>query len=33
VVCVSRGEDGVMKARPLPPDIAGRFEVSAEADA
>jgi YbgC/YbaW family acyl-CoA thioester hydrolase len=33
VVCVSRGEDGVMKARPLPPDVAGRFEVSAEADA
>jgi len=33
VVCVSKGEDGVMKARPLPPDIAGRFEVSAEADA
>ena len=32
VVCVSKGEDGVMKARPLPPDIAGRFEVSAEAD-
>ena len=33
VVCVSKDEDGVMKARPLPPDIAGRFEVSAEADA
>jgi acyl-CoA thioester hydrolase len=33
VVCVSKGEDGVMKARPLPPDIAGRFEVSAAADA
>jgi YbgC/YbaW family acyl-CoA thioester hydrolase len=33
VVCVSKGVDGVMKARPLPPDIAGRFEVSAEADA
>ena len=33
VVCVSKDQDGVMKARPLPPDIAGRFEVSAEADA
>jgi YbgC/YbaW family acyl-CoA thioester hydrolase len=33
VVCVSKGVDGVMRARPLPPDIAGRFEVSAEADA
>jgi YbgC/YbaW family acyl-CoA thioester hydrolase len=33
VVCVSRGADGVMKARPLPPEIAGRFEVSAEAEA
>src|SRR5262245_44859850 len=33
VVCVSRGEDGVMKARPLPPDIAGHFRVSAEAGA
>jgi YbgC/YbaW family acyl-CoA thioester hydrolase len=33
VVCVSKGEDGVMKARSLPPDITGRFEVSAEADA
>ena len=33
VVCVSRGEDGIMKARPLPPEIAGRFEVSAEAEA
>jgi acyl-CoA thioester hydrolase len=33
VVCVSRGKDGAMKARPLPPQIAGRFEISAEADA
>ncbi len=33
VVCVSRGADGVMKARPLPPDIAGHFQVSPEADA
>ena len=33
VVCVSRGQDGAMKARPLPPHIAGRFEVSADADA
>ena len=33
VVCVSKDQDGVMKARPLPPDIAGRFEVSAETDA
>jgi len=32
VVCVSRGADGVMKARALPPDIAGRFEVSPEAE-
>ena len=32
VVCVSRGEDGVMKARPLPLEIAGRFEVSAGAE-
>jgi len=32
VVCVSRGEDGVMKAQPLPLEIAGRFEVSAEAE-
>ena len=33
VVCVSRGEDGAMRARPLPHHIIGRFEVSAEADA
>jgi YbgC/YbaW family acyl-CoA thioester hydrolase len=33
VVCVSRGDDGVMKSRALPPEIAGRFEVSAEAEA
>ena len=33
VVCVSRGEDGRMKARPLPSHIAARFEVSAGADA
>jgi acyl-CoA thioesterase FadM len=33
VVCVSRGEDGVMKARSIPPEIAGRFEVSPEAEA
>ena len=32
--CASaRGEDGVMKARPMPPEIAGRFEVSSEAEA
>jgi acyl-CoA thioester hydrolase len=31
VVCVSRDEHGEMKARPFPPDIVGRFEVSAEA--
>jgi acyl-CoA thioesterase FadM len=33
VVCVSRGQDGVMKARPLPADIADRFQVSPEAEA
>jgi YbgC/YbaW family acyl-CoA thioester hydrolase len=33
VVCVSRGEDGVMKARSIPPEIAGRFAVSPEAGA
>ena len=33
VVCVTRGQDGVMKACPLPPAIAGRFEVSAEDEA
>ena len=33
VVCVSRGQDGAMKARPLPPHIAGRFQISAETDA
>jgi acyl-CoA thioester hydrolase len=33
VVCVSKDEHGVMKARPFPPDIADRFEVSAEAEA
>ncbi len=33
VVCVSRDENGAMKARPFPPDITGRFEVSAEAEA
>jgi YbgC/YbaW family acyl-CoA thioester hydrolase len=33
VVCVTRGEDGVMKARSIPPEIAGRFEVSSEAEA
>ena len=33
VVCVSKDRDGVMKARPFPPDIASRFEVSAEAEA
>ena len=33
VVCVSRDTNGVMKARALPPDIAARFEVSAEARA
>ena len=33
VVCVSKDQHGVMKARPFPPDIASRFEVSAEAEA
>jgi acyl-CoA thioester hydrolase len=33
VVCVTRGEDGVMKARSIPPEIASRFEVSSEAEA
>jgi YbgC/YbaW family acyl-CoA thioester hydrolase len=33
VVCVTRGEDGVMKARSIPPEIASRFEVAAEAEA
>lgn len=33
VVCVSKDEHGVMKARPLPPNIAALFEVSAEAEA
>ena len=33
VVCVTRGQDGVMKACPLPPHIAPRFEVSTEAEA
>jgi YbgC/YbaW family acyl-CoA thioester hydrolase len=33
VVCVRRGEDGVMKARSIPPEIASRFEVSSEAEA
>jgi acyl-CoA thioester hydrolase len=33
VVCVSKDERGVMKARPFPPDIASLFEVSAEAEA
>ncbi len=33
VVCVTRGPDGVMKAQSIPPEIAGRFEVSAEAEA
>ena len=31
IVCVSREADGAMKARPLPPEIAAQFEVSAEA--
>jgi YbgC/YbaW family acyl-CoA thioester hydrolase len=31
IVCVSRQADGAMKARPLPPEIAARLEVSAEA--
>jgi acyl-CoA thioester hydrolase len=33
VVCVSKDEHGMMKARPFPPDIASLFEVSAEAEA
>ena len=33
VVCVSRDEGGVMKARSIPPEIASRFEVSTEAEA
>jgi YbgC/YbaW family acyl-CoA thioester hydrolase len=33
VVCVTRGADGVMKARAIPPEIAGRFEVSPGAEA
>ena len=33
VVCVSRERDGLMKSRALPPEIARRFEVSAEAEA
>ena len=33
VVCVSRGEDGVMKARSIPPEIAVRFAVSTEIEA
>ena len=32
VVCVSRDEHGVMKARPFPADIASRFEISAGAE-
>jgi acyl-CoA thioesterase FadM len=30
VVCVGTREGGAMKARPIPPEIAGLFEVSAE---
>jgi YbgC/YbaW family acyl-CoA thioester hydrolase len=30
VVCVGKREGGGMKARPIPPEIAGLFEVSAE---
>ena len=33
VVCVSKDERGVMKARPFPPAIASLFEVSPEAEA
>ena len=33
VVCVSKDQHGVMKARPFPADIASLFEVSAEAEA
>ena len=33
VVCVTRGDDGVLKARSIPADIAGRFEVSPEVEA
>jgi YbgC/YbaW family acyl-CoA thioester hydrolase len=32
VVCVSRNPDGVMKACPLPSDMAARFQVSAEGE-
>jgi YbgC/YbaW family acyl-CoA thioester hydrolase len=32
VVCVTRGQDGVMKACSLPSAIAGRFEISADAE-
>jgi len=30
IVCVTRREDGSMKATPIPADIAGRFHVAAE---
>jgi acyl-CoA thioesterase FadM len=33
VVCVSKDQHGVMKARSFPPDIASRFEVSPDAEA
>ena len=33
VVCVSRGENGVMKARSIPPEIVSHFEVSPEGEA
>jgi YbgC/YbaW family acyl-CoA thioester hydrolase len=33
IVCVTRGEDGAMTSQPLPPHIAGLFEVSPQAEA
>jgi YbgC/YbaW family acyl-CoA thioester hydrolase len=33
IVCVTRGEDGAMMSQPLPPHIAGLFEVSPQAEA
>ena len=32
IVCVSKREDGSMKATPIPPDIATRFEAAATDD-
>jgi YbgC/YbaW family acyl-CoA thioester hydrolase len=33
IVCVSRGEDGAMASQALPPHIAGRLEISSQAEA